>query len=63
LLVDGICTLVIIDAIRTNLVSHAIHSCGMVTTMTTQVKERLYHNRYPTYVFLPLAINLFKYFH
>jgi hypothetical protein len=66
LLVDGIRTLanvVITNPIQTNLISQAIHSCGMVTTMTTQVKERFYHNRYPTNVFLPLVINAFKYFH
>jgi hypothetical protein len=63
---DGICTLVnviIVDPIRTNLVSWVVLSHGVVATVVAQMKEGLYHNRYLVNMFLPLAIEVFGCFH
>jgi hypothetical protein len=59
---DGICTLVnfiIVDPIRTNLVSWVVLSHGVVAAMVAQVKEGLYCNHDPANMFLPLAIEVF----
>jgi hypothetical protein len=64
--VDGIRTLanvVIIDLIRVNLVSQTTLFHGVVVTMAVQVKERLYHDYYPTNMFLPFAIEVFGCLH
>ncbi len=62
LLVDGIHTLahvVIVDPTWTNLVSWVVLVRGMATTLATHVKEGLYHDCYPTYVFLFLTMKFF----
>lgn len=63
---DGICTLdnvIIVDPIRTNLVSWVVLSHGVVVAMAAQVKEGLYRNHYPVNMFLPLTIEVFGCFH
>ncbi len=63
---DGICTLanvVIIDHIQANLVSQVALSHGVAITMAVQVKERLYHDYYPTDMFFPFAIEVFGSLH
>ncbi len=59
---DGIWMLVdiiIIDPIRTNLVSQAILFHGVIVTIATQAKDGLCGDRYPMNQFLPLAIEVF----
>jgi len=48
---------------QTNLVSLAAFFHGVVVTLATHVKEGLYHNRYPTDLFFPLAIEVFRSLH
>jgi hypothetical protein len=60
--VDGIHTLakvIIVDPTRVDLVSQIASFHGVVATMATQAKEGLYHDRHPTYTFLPLTIKVF----
>jgi hypothetical protein len=61
-IIDGICTLidvVIVIPIQSNLVSWATFSCGVATTMATQLKEGLYYNYYLVEEFLSFAIEVF----
>jgi hypothetical protein len=62
LLVYGIQMLVdiiIVDPIRTNLVSQTTLFHGVILTITTQAKDGLYGDRYPTNQFFPLTIKVF----
>jgi hypothetical protein len=51
--------IIIIDPIRTNLVSQAILFHGVIVTIATQAKDGLCGDRYPMNQFLPLAIEVF----
>jgi hypothetical protein len=54
--IDGIHTLanvVIVDPTTVDLVFQTASFHGVVTTMVTQAKEGFYHDRHPTYMFIP----------
>jgi len=66
LLIDGIRTfvnVVIANPTRLNLVSQVVSSHGVAMMVTTQVKERFYHNRHSTNMFFPIAIKVFGCLH
>jgi hypothetical protein len=66
LLIDDIHTLidvVIANPTQADLVSWMALSHGVVVTLVAQVKEGLYHDCHSTYVFFPLAIEVFGCFH
>ncbi len=66
LLVNSVCTLinvVIVNSIRVDLVSHAIFSRGIVVTILTQVKDGLYHDQFPTNMFLLFIVKVFGCLH
>ncbi len=63
---DGIHTLaniIIVNSMQANLFSRSCTTQGFATSDITQAKERSYHNRQPTYQFLPLAIEVFGCLH
>jgi len=64
--INGVHTLanvVIINPTRVDLVLQATFSYGVVMTITTQVKDGFYCNRFLTYMFIPLVIKVFKCLH
>jgi hypothetical protein len=66
LLVDNIYTLafvIIVNPTWINLVTWVVFLCGVVTIMATQGKEGLYRSHYPSNVFLPFAIKVFRCLH
>jgi hypothetical protein len=66
LLIDGIHTLanvVITDPIWIDLVSLAIISCGIVATITTQVKDGFYRDKFPMGMFFLLDTKVFECLH
>ncbi len=66
LLVDGVCTLldvVIANPIQVDLMSRVALSCGVATIVVTQAKNGLYYNQFPSNMFLPLAIRVFRCLH
>jgi hypothetical protein len=59
--IDDICILVdiiIANSTRAHLVSQAIFFQKMATTIITQAKVVLYHDRHPENDFIPLAIEI-----
>jgi len=64
--IDGVHTLVdvvIINPIEVDLVLQVFFSRGVVMTITTQVKDGLYCNRFLTYMLFPLIIKVFRCLH
>jgi hypothetical protein len=64
--IDGVRTLanvVIIDPIRVDLASRIVLSHGIVVTVVAQAKDGFYRDRFPTNMFLLLAIEVFECLH
>jgi hypothetical protein len=61
---DGLCTLVdvvIIDAIRVDLVSWVVLFHGVAVIVTIQAKDGFYYNWFLADMFLPLVVKVFRY--
>lgn len=56
-------TLVDIISTQVDLVSWATFSCGVITIIATQGKDDLYHDLFPTNMFVFLTIEIFKCLH
>jgi hypothetical protein len=64
--IDGVHTLVdvvIINPIEVDLVLQVVFARGVMMTITIQVKDGFYCNRFLTYMFSPLVIKVFRCLH
>jgi hypothetical protein len=64
--IDGVRMLkdvVIANLTWIDLVSWATLSHGVTSTIMAWVKDDLYHDQFPVYMFFPLAIEVFKFLH
>jgi hypothetical protein len=64
--IDGVHALadvIIINPAQIDLVLQAVFSCGVVMTITTQVKDGFYCNQFLTSMFLPLVMKIFRCLH
>jgi hypothetical protein len=61
---DGLCTLVdvvIIDAIRIDLISWVVLFHGLVAIVAVQAKDGFYYNWFLPDMFVPLVVKVFRY--
>jgi hypothetical protein len=66
LLINGVRTLVnviITNPIWVYLVSKVAFFCGVAVTIMTQAKDGLHCDQFPTNMFLPLVVKVFKCLH